>query len=101
MSREEFSLKVQEVVPGEDSREYDQGEGVAIQLFTSGTTAAPKAAILRHSNLIGYILGTVEFVQGGDGFSLGEFVTLLCGGREVNAVVRAHGRLLPVCAESR
>jgi acyl-CoA synthetase (AMP-forming)/AMP-acid ligase II len=37
------------------------GEGVAIQLFTSGTTAAPKAALLRHSNLLSYILGTVEF----------------------------------------
>ena len=44
-----------------EGREYDQGEGVAVQLFTSGTTAAPKAAILRHSNLMSYILGTVEF----------------------------------------
>ena len=42
-------------------RDYDPGEGVAVQLFTSGTTAAPKAAILRHSNLLGYILGAVEF----------------------------------------
>ncbi len=42
-------------------REYDGGEGIAVQLFTSGTTAAPKAAILRHSNLMSYILGTVEF----------------------------------------
>lgn len=41
--------------------EGDEGEGVAIQLFTSGTTAAPKAAILRHANLVSYILGTVEF----------------------------------------
>lgn len=60
-SREEFVLKAQETVPDDDAREYDPGEGVAIQLFTSGTTAAPKAAILRHSNLLGYILGTVEF----------------------------------------
>jgi acyl-CoA synthetase (AMP-forming)/AMP-acid ligase II len=36
-------------------------EGIAVQLFTSGTTAAPKAAILRHANLLSYILGTVEF----------------------------------------
>jgi acyl-CoA synthetase (AMP-forming)/AMP-acid ligase II len=36
-------------------------DGVAIQLFTSGTTAAPKAALLRHANLLSYILGTVEF----------------------------------------
>ncbi len=41
--------------------EGDEGEGIAIQLFTSGTTAAPKAAILRHANLVSYILGTVEF----------------------------------------
>ncbi|MCI4592038.1 fatty acid--CoA ligase family protein [Sphingobium sp. BYY-5] len=39
----------------------DTSEDVAIQLFTSGTTAAPKAAILRHANLLSYILGTVEF----------------------------------------
>ncbi|MBB4860137.1 acyl-CoA synthetase (AMP-forming)/AMP-acid ligase II [Novosphingobium chloroacetimidivorans] len=63
MAREEFAQKVQEIVPGEDTRETDAGEGVAIQLFTSGTTAAPKAAILRHSNLLGYILGTVEFAS--------------------------------------
>lgn len=61
LAREEFTLKAQERVPADDAREYDPGEGVAIQLFTSGTTAAPKAAILRHSNLLGYILGTVEF----------------------------------------
>ncbi|AXB76911.1 class I adenylate-forming enzyme family protein [Novosphingobium sp. P6W] len=63
LPRDEFTLNVQETVPGNDTREYDPGEGVAIQLFTSGTTAAPKAAILRHSNLIGYILGTVEFAS--------------------------------------
>jgi acyl-CoA synthetase (AMP-forming)/AMP-acid ligase II len=45
----------------EPEREAGEGEGIAVQLFTSGTTAAPKAAILRHSNLVSYILGTVEF----------------------------------------
>ena len=60
--REEFTAKAQELVPGDEEREYDPGaDGIAVQLFTSGTTAAPKAAILRHSNLLGYILGTVEF----------------------------------------
>lgn len=43
--------------PAED----DGPDGVAVQLFTSGTTAAPKAALLRHGNLLSYILGTVEF----------------------------------------
>ena len=39
----------------------DPPETIAVQLFTSGTTAAPKAALLRHANLLSYILGTVEF----------------------------------------
>ncbi len=60
-SREEFTLLAQETVPESDDRAYDPGEGIAVQLFTSGTVAAPKAAILRHSNLLGYIFGAVEF----------------------------------------
>lgn len=61
-SRELFTAKAQETTPAADTREADEGGGgVAVQLFTSGTTAAPKAAILRHANLLGYILGTVEF----------------------------------------
>lgn len=37
------------------------GEGIAVLLFTSGTTGAPKAAVLRHKHLVSYILGSVEF----------------------------------------
>jgi acyl-CoA synthetase (AMP-forming)/AMP-acid ligase II len=36
-------------------------QGIAVQLFTGGTTAAPKAALLRHANLLSHIRGTVEF----------------------------------------
>lgn len=36
---------------------------VAVQLFTSGTTGPPKAAILRHEHLVSYILGTVDFMS--------------------------------------
>ena len=35
---------------------------VAVQLFTSGTTGIPKAALLRHEHLVSYILGSVEFM---------------------------------------
>ncbi len=34
----------------------------AILLFTSGTTGAPKAAVLRQKHLVSYVLGTVEFM---------------------------------------
>ena len=37
------------------------GDGVAVLLYTSGTSAAPKAAVLRHRHLTSYILGSVEF----------------------------------------
>ncbi len=36
-------------------------EAVAILLFTSGTTGAPKAAVLRHRHLVSYIFSAVEF----------------------------------------
>jgi acyl-CoA synthetase (AMP-forming)/AMP-acid ligase II len=39
----------------------EDDELVAVLLYTSGTTAAPKAALLRHRHLLAYVLGTVEF----------------------------------------
>lgn len=62
-ARAEFVQAAQ--TTGSAAEEHD-GEGIAIQLFTSGTTAAPKAAILRHANLLSYILGTVEFGGAGE-----------------------------------
>ncbi len=37
-------------------------QDIAVLLFTSGTTGDPKAAVLRHSNLVSYVMGTVEFL---------------------------------------
>ena len=64
ISREAFVARSEGAA--EPEREAGDGEGIAVQLFTSGTTAAPKAAILRHSNLVSYILGTVEFGAAGE-----------------------------------
>ena len=36
-------------------------DATCLLLHTSGTTAAPKAAVLRHRHLMSYLLGTVEF----------------------------------------
>ena len=44
--------------PGEASLD---GDDVALLLYTSGTTAAPKAAVLRHRHLASYVIGSVEF----------------------------------------
>ncbi len=41
-------------------------EDIAVLLYTSGTTGEPKAAVLRHKNLVGYILGSVEFMGAGE-----------------------------------
>ncbi len=48
---------------GEDLVAPEDAGAIAVELFTSGTTGAPKAAILRHGNLMSYILGTVEFMS--------------------------------------
>ena len=41
----------------------DDPANVAVQLFTSGTTGKPKAAILRQEHLVSYIIGTVDFLS--------------------------------------
>lgn len=41
-------------------------DGIAVLLFTSGTTGEPKAAVLRHRNLTSYIITSVEFAGAQD-----------------------------------
>jgi acyl-CoA synthetase (AMP-forming)/AMP-acid ligase II len=38
-------------------------DDIAVLLMTSGTTAAPKSAVLRHQHLTSYVLGSVEFAS--------------------------------------
>ena len=41
---------------------FTDPDDIAVLLFTSGTTGEPKAAVLRHRHLTGYVLGNVEFL---------------------------------------
>lgn len=44
----------------------DIDDDPAVLLFTSGTTSKPKAVVLRHENLVSYILSTVELGNAAD-----------------------------------
>jgi acyl-CoA synthetase (AMP-forming)/AMP-acid ligase II len=60
VARETFLDQATSGEPGEASWPMDPDD-IAVLLFTSGTTGAPKAAVLRHKHLVSYILGSVEF----------------------------------------
>ncbi|MFI1293299.1 class I adenylate-forming enzyme family protein [Streptomyces sp. NPDC020792] len=49
--------------PADATPEGAGPEAIALLLMTSGTTAAPKSAVLRHQHLTSYILGSVEFAS--------------------------------------
>lgn len=46
---------------GPEPAAEDDPDPVAVLLYTSGTTAAPKSAVLRHRHLLAYVLNTLEF----------------------------------------
>ncbi len=63
MTREEFIGHATADGPDHSGEWPMDPEEIAILLYTSGTTGAPKAAVLRHKHLVSYILGSVEFMS--------------------------------------
>ena len=51
---------------GDPGPEPFDPDAIALLLYTSGTTAAPKAAVLRHRHLSSYVMTTVEFASADD-----------------------------------
>jgi acyl-CoA synthetase (AMP-forming)/AMP-acid ligase II len=56
----DFVASIDDADPKADA--HTDPDQVAVWLFTSGTTGAPKAALLRHRHLVSYVLSTVEFM---------------------------------------
>jgi acyl-CoA synthetase (AMP-forming)/AMP-acid ligase II len=52
--------------PDPDAAFPDEPSRPAVLLFTSGTSAAPKAAVLEHDQLLAYQFNTVEFASAGE-----------------------------------
>ena len=65
VAREAFLPRVCGTPAREPSWPMDP-DAIAILLFTSGTTGAPKAAVIRHKHLVSYIFGSVEFGAAGE-----------------------------------
>lgn len=57
----EFLASATAAEPGADATVNP--DDIAVLLFTSGTTAKPKAVELTHANLSSYVLGSVEFAS--------------------------------------
>jgi acyl-CoA synthetase (AMP-forming)/AMP-acid ligase II len=52
--------------PAEPFAFADDPEAPAVVLYTSGTSSAPKAAVLRHDQLLSYVFNSLEFGAAGD-----------------------------------
>jgi acyl-CoA synthetase (AMP-forming)/AMP-acid ligase II len=53
--------------PVEAEPSLTDGEDIAVLLYTSGTSAAPKAVVLRHRHLTSYVVSSVEFAGADEG----------------------------------
>ncbi|WP_329279809.1 class I adenylate-forming enzyme family protein [Streptomyces sp. NBC_01451] len=65
-SPEEWLTRAAEApaAPG-DEEPAPSPDSPAVLIYTSGTTSTPKGVVLRHHNLVSYVLGTVEFAGAG------------------------------------
>src|SRR3954453_17375504 len=63
VSPEEFVSMSGAVAAGE--ADFVPPEAPAVVIYTSGSTSTPKGVVLRHHNLVSYVLGTVEFAGAG------------------------------------
>jgi acyl-CoA synthetase (AMP-forming)/AMP-acid ligase II len=61
ITSEEWMASAAAAEPAEAAEVDD--ESTAVLLFTSGTTSKPKKVVLRHSNLVSYVLQTVDFAS--------------------------------------
>lgn len=49
--------------PAQDAAQVEEDSDTAVVIYTSGTTSEPKGVLLRHSNLVSYVLGSVEYAS--------------------------------------
>lgn len=64
LSVDEFTTRLTAAEASDAPAAVDD-DAVAVVLFTSGTTSAPKGVLLKHSNLISYVLQTVDLGSAG------------------------------------
>ncbi|MFF3371797.1 class I adenylate-forming enzyme family protein [Streptomyces sp. NPDC002680] len=57
----DLDVLVEAEQPQDDDPAPQDQDAVAVVLYTSGTTAEPKAALLRHRHLLAYVFNTQEF----------------------------------------
>jgi acyl-CoA synthetase (AMP-forming)/AMP-acid ligase II len=60
MTLEEW-LAVTAELAADEIDEPELQSDAAVIIYTSGTTSAPKGVVIRHSNLLSYVFGSVEF----------------------------------------